>query len=99
MRGLGQIIGDVDLAGIVISNVSLLIACIILYRLAKLDADEAFALRSVKFMMLFPTAFIYSGIFTESLFLALALGCFYYSRLGKWYLVGILGFCLTLTRS
>ena len=99
MRTLGFVIGDNYIAGIIISNICLLVACVFLYKLILLDADEDLALRSVKCMFLFPTAFVLSGIFTESLFLALALGCFYYARKGNWLLVGALGFGLSLTRS
>jgi Gpi18-like mannosyltransferase len=99
MRILGYVTGDNYLSGIIISNVALLVSCVFLYRLVELDEDRATAMRSVKFLFLFPTAFILSGVFTESLFIALLLACFYYARKGNWFFVGILGFCLSLTRA
>jgi len=99
MRLLGHVIDNYYIAGIIISNISLLISCIFMYKLTELDENKDTALRSVKFLFLFPTAYILSGVFTESLFLALALACFYYARKGNWFLVGALGFCLSLTRS
>lgn len=98
MRFFGFVIGDNYLSGIIISNICILVSCIFLYKLVELDEDKNTALRSVKFLFLFPTAFILSGVFTESLFLALALACFYYMRKGNWFLAGALGFCLSLTR-
>lgn len=99
MRFLGSVIKDNYLSGLIISNVCLLVSCVFLYKLVELDENKDTALRSVKYLFLFPTAYILSGVFTESLFLALALACFYYARKGNWFLVGILGFALSLTRS
>ena len=99
MRLFDFVINDIYISGIVISNIFLVISCIFLYNLVKLDTDRDTALRSVKYLFLFPTAYILSGVLTESLFLALALACFYYARKGNWFLVGLLGFLLSLTRS
>lgn len=99
IRILGIIIGNNYISGIIISNIYLIVACIFLYKLVKLYLDNDTALRSVKYLFLFPSAFILSGVFSESLFLALLIICFYYAKKGKWLLVGIAGFFLSLTRS
>ena len=99
MRFLGSITGDHYIAGVIISNFSLIVACIYLYKLVRLDSGEDSAFRAVKYLLLFPISFILSGVFTESLYLALTLMCFYYARTGKWQLAGIFGFFLSLTRS
>jgi hypothetical protein len=99
MRLLGYVTEDNYLSGIIISNIALLVSCVFLYKLVELDENSDTAMRSIKFLFLFPTAFILSGVFTESLFLALLLACFYYARKGNWFLVGVLGFCLSLTRA
>lgn len=99
MRFLGSIIGNHYTAGVVVSNVFLIVACVYLYKLVRLDSDESSAFRSIKYLLLFPISFILSGVFTESLYLALALMCFYYARTGKWQFAGIAGFFLSLTRS
>jgi Gpi18-like mannosyltransferase len=49
-------------------------------------------------MFLFPTAFVLSGVFTESLFLFLLIACFYYAKKKDWWKAGIAGFFLSLTR-
>lgn len=95
---LGWIIGNNFLAGIAISNISLIIAAIFLYKLTKLESDDKTALTSIKYLFLFPTAFIFSGILTESLFLALVLSSFYYARKRNWFWAGILGFLVSLTK-
>lgn len=99
MRFLGSIVGNHYIAGLIISNFCLIVSCFYLYRLVRLDSDEASALKSVKYLLLFPVSFIFSGVFTESLYLTLTLMCFYYARTYKWQLVGITGFFLSLTRS
>jgi len=95
---LGVIIGDNYTAGIILSNIFLIVACIFLYKLVCLKSDQDTALRSVKYLFLFPTAFIFSGVFTESLFLVLTLICFYYAKREQWLFVGIAGLFLSLTR-
>ncbi|MEM4266179.1 MAG: glycosyltransferase family 39 protein [Candidatus Woesearchaeota archaeon] len=99
MRLLGGIVGSNYVAGIIISNVCLIVAAIFLYKLVKLDADKQTAFGAVKYMFLFPTAFVLSGVFTESLFLLLAITGFYYAKKGKWWAAGIAGFFLSLTKS
>ncbi len=95
---LGMVIADYYYAGLIISNVCLLISCLFLYKLVKADSDHDEALRSVKYLFLFPASFIFSGVFSESLFLMLVIVCFYCARKGDWLLAGIAGFLLSLTR-
>ncbi len=60
--------------------------------------SEEVALRSVKYMFIWPTSFILSGVLSEALFLLLVIGCFYYARKGEWLKAGLVGFFLSLTR-
>ncbi|MSR85022.1 hypothetical protein EXS71_01105 [Candidatus Uhrbacteria bacterium] len=99
MRGVGWLIGDPFIAGIILSNLFLLLACWFLYKLVHVDQDEETASRAVKYLILFPTAFIFSGVFTESLFVFLLIACFYFAKRQRWWLVGLFGFFLALTRS
>ena len=95
---LGAVIGNHYYAGLIISNVSLLGAAILLYKLVELDHDQEVAIHSVKYLFIWPTSFILSGVLSEALFLLLVLGCFYYARKGAWPKAGIAGFFLSLTR-
>jgi len=99
MRLLGAVIGSKLIAGIIISNVCLIGACVFIFKLVKLSADEDTALRSVKYLFLFPSAFILSGVFSEPLFLLLAIMCFYYAEKGQWIVCGAMGYLASLTRS
>jgi hypothetical protein len=98
MRLVAALIGDYFAAGLIVSNLCLIIACVYLYRLVSLDEDGQTARRSIKYLILFPTAFIFSGVFTESTFLALSLACLYYAKRGRWLYSGSMGFLTALTR-
>jgi heme/copper-type cytochrome/quinol oxidase subunit 3 len=98
IRLLDTATSDPALSGFIISNACLFVACFYLYRLVRLESDEPTALRSIKYLFLFPAAFVLSGILTESLFLALSLACLYYAKKGNWPLAGVAGFFTALTR-
>ncbi len=100
MRGLGQLTGgEYFLAGLLISNVCLLVACYLLYKLVEMEQGRAIAQRAVKYLFVFPVSFIFSGLFTESLYLALTLLCFYLAKRKAWWLAGIAGALLSATRT
>ena len=99
LRGLGWLIGDYPLAGIILSNVFLLVACVFLYKLVCLSDGPKAGVRAAKHLLLFPVGFILSGVFTESTFLALAIMTFYFARRDWWVAAGITGFFLALTRN
>ncbi len=77
-----------------------MVACIYMYRYVALDndADAGTAKRAAKYLILFPMAFLFSAVLTESLFLALSIACLYYARRGSWVMAGVLGFFVPLTR-
>jgi hypothetical protein len=79
MKLLALAINNYYFAGLIISNLCLFIACFYIYRLVSLESDEPTAQRAIKYLFLFPTAFILSAVLTESLFLALTIACFYYA--------------------
>jgi len=85
-------------SGLLVSNICLILAAFVLYKLVSIDYKEKVAKRSVIFLFLFPTSFILSGFFSESLFLLLLLLVFYYTRKREWCLSSVFGFLLTLTR-
>jgi len=89
---------DFFISGLIVANLALIAASVILVKLVKLEYDEKTALDSAKFMFFFPTAFILSGMYSESLYLALALSCFYCAKKEKWCWAGMSGFFLALTR-
>jgi Gpi18-like mannosyltransferase len=88
-----------QIAGLLISNVCLFVGCYYLFKLVTLDNDISTGIRAIKYFFLFPTAFVFSAMMSESLFIMLALMSFYYARKDKWHIVGCIGFLAGLTRS
>ena len=88
----------INLSGLIISNISSLIAVIYLFKLAKLDYSDSVAKKAVLFLSVFPTAYFLSAVFTESLFLALTIASLYYARNAKWAYTGVVGLLASLTR-
>jgi len=85
-------------SGFFVSNISFLIGLIGLVRLVRLDYDERITFTTILLILFFPTSFYFGSIYTESLFFALLVWSFYFARVGKWILAGILGAFLTSTR-
>jgi len=86
------------LSGLVVSNIAYIFAAIYLYKLVLLDFDTDYALRTVIYLSVFPTAFYLHAAYAESLFLALTITSFYYARKSKWGLSGVLGMLAAMTR-
>lgn len=86
------------LSGFLISNILFLISLIIFYKLIKIDFSDKTALKSILFLLIFPTSFFFGGIYTESLFLLLSLLSFYKARKGNWLLSGAFAMLLGATR-
>jgi hypothetical protein len=100
MRLLGNALGGhYFVAGLLISNGCLLLSGYVLYRLVDKQWGQKIALRSLKYLFLFPVSFILSGVFTESLYLLLSLLCFYGAKRRNWWLAGVCGALLSATRS
>ena len=85
-------------AGLVVSNLALIVALTLFLLLARLDHDEASARRGVLYLLLFPTTLFLSALYPESLFLALTLGSFYCARRRAWVGSGVLAAVATLAR-
>lgn len=86
------------LAGMVVSNLAELVMFTVLYRLVEEDFGKQRAFYTVLFFGVFPSAFFFSGVYTESLFLCLSILCFYNLRHGRWFLAGLSACFAGLTR-
>jgi Gpi18-like mannosyltransferase len=98
MRTLTPLVGDALLAGILVSNVALLLATMLLYRLVDEGWGEATAGRATWYFLIFPAAFFGAAVYTESLFLLGAIGALYFARRGYWEIAALLGVAAALTR-
>lgn len=98
MRWVGKCVGGSFYGGLVVSNVCLLVACALLFELVALDEGPESARRAVKYLLLLPAGFVFSGVFTEATFLALVLGAFLAVRKDRLLLAGACGFLAALAR-
>ncbi len=98
IRGFGFIVGDLAIAAFILSAVFAFIASCFLFKLAELELGEGVAKKTVILLLFFPTAFFFSAVYTESLFLSLAVASFYYARRGNWLVSGILAAALPFVR-
>lgn len=91
---------DYVIAGIVVSNIFLLISAFLLYLLVKRQYDdESLAYRSVLYMFLFPTGYIFSAVYPMSLVLCLWLACILALQKRYLFVAGIFGLLSCLAHS
>jgi hypothetical protein len=98
VRGLGLGIGSDLVAGVVISLAAFGVALVLLYHLVALELDHELARATVLLMAFCPMAYFFSAVYSESLFLALSVGCIWQARTGRWARAGILGGLAAATR-
>ncbi len=102
MRAGGTLLGGPSyrmyFAGILISWVAFVAAMVMLYRLARLDLDERAAERAVVYTAIFPFAFFFGMVYTESVFLLLTVSAFYAFRTQRWGLGALAGALSSATR-
>lgn len=99
MRWLGAIVGSDLVAGIVISCLAFAVALVLLYRLAALELGAEAARACVLLIAFSPMAWAFSAVYTESLFLALSVGCILRARAGSWGWAGVLGALAAASRA
>lgn len=92
------VLGNPKLAGYLVSNVSFFLALFFLYKLISLDYSKSIASKTVFFVAIAPLSFFFSIIYSEGLFLFLAIACFYFARKKQWLLASVLGFFVALTK-
>ena len=97
--GLDGGIGVLIVAAHVLSAGALLAALYLLHRLTTIELGRDAARATVLLLAFFPTAFFFSAPYTESLFLALAVGCLYAARTDHWAVAGLLAGLATATRN
>ncbi len=90
--------GSLAIAGVLLSNISLLAALYVLWHLVVLDHPASVANWTVWLLASFPLGVFWSAFYTESLFLLLAVSCVFMARKGYWFWAGILGGLATFTR-
>ena len=98
MRLALPLVGDAVVAGILVSNLALLLTAVLFYRLVAESHSPAMAGRAVWYLLIFPTAFFGTAVYSESLFLLTTIGSWYFARHGRWGAAGLLAAAAGLTR-
>ena len=89
VRILSWALGSPFIAGLVVSNVALLCACVLLFRWVRRRFGQAVAARTVTLLLCCPFSFYFSAMYTESVFLLVVLGAFYFSQRNRWMLASL----------
>ncbi len=91
--------GNFALAGWLLSMGFLLCAVAFFYKLVREFHPDIDPKWPIFFMLVFPTAFFFNVVYTESLFLFLTIACFYYSFRKNFLAAGVFAFFGALTHS
>ncbi|HYR28480.1 MAG TPA: hypothetical protein VEU30_08445, partial [Thermoanaerobaculia bacterium] len=95
----GLIPGDYAIAAMLVSNLSFVIAMLLVAAAGlRLGSTEEEVERAVFFMAFFPTSYFFSMPMTESLFLCVSAVSFYFAAKGKWWAAGLFGAAAAATR-
>jgi len=92
-------LGSYWVAGIVASLACYAGAMLLLFRLTSRETTPRTAADTVLLISVFPTAFVFSAVYSESLFLLCIVAVFLCARSQRWALAGIAASLATLTRS
>lgn len=83
---------------LVLPNIFFVLGLSIFYKLLRLDHSEKISFETITYVLIFPTAFFFVSVYTESLFLMLSVLSFYLARKGDWLGAVIAGSLLVFTR-
>ncbi|MDO8211512.1 mannosyltransferase family protein [Conexibacter sp. CPCC 206217] len=96
---LGWFVGSTVVAGLLVSLACFFFALVLLHKLATLDLGARDARSTLLLVAFFPTAFFFSAIYSESLFLLTSVGAVLAARQGRWAWAGAAGALAVLTRN
>jgi hypothetical protein len=98
LKAAAVVVPDPHFAGIAVSTAAMIVALVLLHRLALLDLGAEGARCAVIALAIFPTSYYLSAIYTESMFIAATLGAIYAARTARWAPAGALGALASATR-
>jgi len=99
----GWLVGNIETAGFIISNIALVGVCVALWKLItnviKNEQAAEIADIAVALFLFGSVNFFYSIVYTESAFLLFALMCINNARGNRWWRAGLFGLLAALTRN
>ncbi|HEU4388951.1 MAG TPA: hypothetical protein VFV34_14215 [Blastocatellia bacterium] len=97
-RALAFVVGDYLISALLVSTIASIALALLLSRLVRQDFPGPIAERAVWFAFIFPTSYFLHFGYTESMFIALTLGCLLAARKRLWMAAGLLGALACLAR-
>lgn len=85
-------------SGLLISNIALLGALLVFYKLLRIDYSSKISFQTIVFLLLFPTSFFLAGVYSESLLLLFVFSSLYFARRKNFLAAGIFGMLSVTTR-
>lgn len=98
IRAASLLTGNVWLAGLLVSNLAFVGSLLVLFKLTQLKFGRAAAGRAVLYLSVFPSAFFFFAMYSESVYLLSVLLAFYLWERRKGWPAGVFGAAAALTR-
>jgi hypothetical protein len=98
VRGVADVLHSTVIAGVLVSVVAAGVAAIAVFKIAQRLVSDAVASDSVLLLALFPFAFVFTAVYSDALFLALASWSFLAALRRQAILAGVLGGLAVATR-
>jgi hypothetical protein len=92
-------IAAASLGGVLVSLLGTLLAMFSLYDLTRAELGEEGGLRAAFYLLIFPTGFFLAQVYTEGLFIGLALGCLMLIYHRRFFWAAVLATLATLTKA
>jgi hypothetical protein len=98
IRALNFVVRNIHVSALIVSNLSFLIALILLFDLTKSKFDEKTATRTVVLVSVYPFSWCFTAAYSEPLYLALVLSAFSCGEKRKWPAAGFFAALVSATR-
>ena len=98
VRAGGFVLGSTLVAAVLVSLVAAGVGAVLVWRIARAATGEAVAGDTVLLLALYPSALVFTGAYSDGLFLALAAGSFLAATRDRGWLAGVLGGLAVATR-
>lgn len=89
---------NTSIAALLVSHIAIFSALILMYDLVARDFGSTAAKRALVLLLVFPTSFYFVTAYSEALALALFVASLWAMRQGRWWIAGVTGALLALTR-
>lgn len=98
VRAVASVVGSSVVAAVLVSILAAGVAAVLVWRIARAVADERVAGDTVLLLALYPSALVFTGAYSEGLFLAFTAGSFLAAMRGRGWVAGVLGGLAVVTR-